>query len=57
MRKENIMDYLSDKAFEKYLKNKTCRGCSNHCLLVEPNCNRSRIFIKDEYEKYLQKNV
>jgi hypothetical protein len=22
-------------------------------LLSEPNCNRSRIFIKDEYEKYL----
>lgn len=44
------MDYLSNNEFKEYLKNKTCRGCSNHCLLLEPNCNRSKIFIKDEYE-------
>lgn len=48
------MDYLSNNEFKEYLKNKICRGCSNHCLLLEPNCNRSKIFIKDEYEKYLQ---
>jgi hypothetical protein len=47
------MNYIDDKEFEKYIENKTCRGCGNHCLLSEPNCNRSRIFIKDEYEKYL----
>lgn len=50
------MDYLSNNEFKEYLKDKTCRGCSNHCLLLEPNCNRSKIFIKDEYEKYLQNN-
>ena len=49
------MDYLDDKEFEKYIENKSCRGCYNHCSLLEPNCNRSKIFIKDEYEKYLSK--
>jgi hypothetical protein len=47
------MNYIDDEKFEKYIENKTCRGCGNHCLLLEPNCNRSKIFIKDEYEKYL----
>lgn len=37
---------------KKYLENKMCRGCSNHCLLLEPDCNRSTMFIKDEYKKY-----
>jgi hypothetical protein len=50
------MNYIDDEEFEKYIKNKTCRGCSNHCLLSEPNCNRSRIFIKDEFEKYQSSN-
>lgn len=50
------MDYLSNNEFKEYLKSKTCRGCRNHCLLLEPNCNKSKIFIKDEYEKYLQNN-
>lgn len=48
------MDYLEDEEFEKYIQNKSCRGCYNHCSLLEPNCNRSKIFIKDEYEKYLE---
>jgi hypothetical protein len=47
------MDYLEDEEFEKFIEHKTCRGCGNHCLLSNPNCNRSKIFIKDEYEKFL----
>ncbi len=48
------MDYFEDENFEKYIENKNCRGCYNHCPLTEPNCNRSRIFIKEEYDKYLE---
>lgn len=52
------MDYFDNEEFEKYLNHKTCRGCGNRCLLLEPNCNRSKIFIKDEYDKFTltQKN-
>lgn len=46
------MDLFNNKEFEEYLKNKLCRGCVNHCLLTDPNCSRSKIFIKDEYEKF-----
>lgn len=46
------MDLLENEEFKKYLKDKVCRGCINHCLLTEPNCLRSKIFIKDEYEKF-----
>jgi hypothetical protein len=52
-REVEIMNYICDKEFEKYIENKTCRGCANHCKLLNPNCNRSKIFIKDEYEKYI----
>lgn len=48
------MEILKDKDFREFLKNKICKGCINHCLILEPNCNRSRIFIKDEYEKFLE---
>lgn len=48
------MECITDEEFEKYLENKVCCGCSNHCLLLEPNCNRSKIFIKVEYDKYLE---
>lgn len=48
------MNFLDNEEFEKYLEHKTCRGCSNRCLLVDPNCNRSKIFIEDEYEKFVK---
>jgi len=46
------MKLLEDDEFQKYLKNKNCRGCSNRCPLDNPNCNRSKIFIIEEMEKY-----
>jgi hypothetical protein len=49
------MDYIENEEFQKFIENKTCRGCGNHCLLSEPNCGRSRIYINDEYEKF--KNI
>jgi hypothetical protein len=31
------MNYIDDKECEKYIENKTCRGCDNYCLLLESN--------------------
>ena len=39
---------MEDKEFQEFLKTKTCRGCFNHCPLNNPNCNRSKIFIKED---------
>jgi len=41
-----------EEEFEKFLSKKTCRGCANHCPLDNPNCNRSKIFIKDAMEEF-----
>lgn len=37
---------------KEYLSKKTCKGCYNHCPLSNPNCGRSKIFIKEEIEKF-----
>ena len=41
---------MENKDFEEFLSKKTCRGCFNNCPLDNPNCNRSKIFIKDSKE-------
>ena len=41
-----------DEEFNNYLSKLTCRGCFNHCSLSNPNCNRSKIFIKEAFENY-----
>lgn len=46
---------MEDKEFQEFLKTKTCRGCFNHCPLNNPNCNRSKIFIKDALEEFNNK--
>ena len=46
------MDYNMDNRLEEYLKQKNCRGCYNRCPLNSPMCGRSRIFIKEEIEKF-----
>lgn len=43
---------MEDKNFEEFLSKKVCRGCSNHCPLNDPNCNRSKIFIADAKEEF-----
>ena len=40
---------------KEILKKLNCRGCSNHCCLASPMCNRSKIFIKEAIEKYINK--
>lgn len=47
---------VEDKEFEKFLSKKNCRGCFNHCPLDNPNCNRSKIFIKDAKEEFEKLN-
>ena len=49
------MDLLDDEKFQEFLKTKNCRGCVNRCVLTDPICNRSKIFIKEYYEEYLEK--
>lgn len=41
-----------DEKFREYLSKLTCRGCYNHCPLNNPNCGRSKIFIKEAQEKF-----
>lgn len=43
---------MENKDFEEFLSKKTCRGCFNHCPLDNPNCNRSKIFIRDAKEEF-----
>lgn len=40
-----------DEEMSEYLSKFTCRGCYNHCSLDNPNCGRSKIFIKEALEK------
>lgn len=47
---------MTEKEIEKILKNKNCKGCSNRCSLLNPGCNRSKIFIDDEIKKYENNN-
>lgn len=42
---------------EEYLSKLTCRGCYNHCILTEPGCGKSKIFIKEAIEKFDEKNM
>lgn len=49
------MDLLEDEKFQEFLKTKNCRGCVNRCVLTDPICNRSKIFIKDYYDEYSEK--
>ncbi|MBR3697268.1 MAG: hypothetical protein IKM97_03255 [Clostridia bacterium] len=51
-----MIEFMEDEKFKEFLKNKNCRGCFNKCVLTNPICNRSKIFIKDAYEEYLEKN-
>lgn len=41
-----------EEELKQYLRKSTCRGCFNHCSLDNPSCGRSKIFIKDAFEKY-----
>lgn len=46
---------MENNEFQEFLSKKTCRGCYNHCVLTNPNCNRSKIFIKDALEEFNNK--
>ena len=41
-----------ENKLKEYLKQKNCRGCYNRCPLSNPMCGRSKIFIKEETEKF-----
>lgn len=36
---------------KEFLKKFQCKGCYNHCPLSNPNCNKSKIFIKEILKK------
>lgn len=46
---------MEQDEFEIYLKTKNCRGCSNRCALDDPECNRSKLWIKDAMEEWERK--
>lgn len=43
---------IEEIELKEYLKKINCRGCYNHCSLSNPNCGRSKIFIKEAIEKF-----
>lgn len=44
-----------DDEIQEYLKSKNCRGCSNRCALDNPECNRSKLWIKEAIEEWKTK--
>lgn len=47
---------IDNEKLKKYLSTKNCRGCYSHCFLDNPYCNRSTIYIKEETEKFKNRN-
>lgn len=42
---------IDEQKLNEYLSKKYCRGCANRCPLNDPNCARSKIFIRELIEK------
>lgn len=42
---------IDEQKLKVYLSKKCCRGCANRCPLDNPNCGRSKIFIRELIEK------
>ena len=40
-----------EEELKEYLNKLTCRGCYNNCLLSNPACGKSKIWINEAIEK------